>query len=91
VAHVTVNFAGVHLVGGDKKTTTVSVDGEVSLAELFRLLERQLDIKTLDESLEERYLALINGESTGPLRNSELPFPPGSTVSIIPLLAGGGI
>lgn len=89
MAQVTINFVGVDVVGGGQKTITVKVDGEVSLGELFRRLGRQLGIEGFGESVESRFLVLVNGTSVDWLRKSEVLISPGSSISITPLVAGG--
>ena len=89
MAQVTVNFVGVDLVGGGQKKTTIKVDGEVSLAELFRLLAQQLGIEGFDERIDGRFLVLVNGTSIDWLRKSEVVISPGSIISVTPLVAGG--
>jgi molybdopterin converting factor small subunit len=89
VAEVTVNFLGVDLVGGGRKKTTLKVDGDMSLAELFSLLERQLGMEGFEESMHGRFLLLVNGTSIEWLRTSEVVVSPGSVISVAPLVAGG--
>lgn len=91
MAQVTVNFVGVDLVGGGQKKTTIKVDGDMSLAELFGLLERQLGMEGFEESMHGRFLVLVNGTSIDWLRKSEVVISPGSIISVTPLVAGGSL
>jgi hypothetical protein len=89
VAQVTVNFVGVDLLGGGQKKTTIKVDGDLPLTELFRLLARQLAIESLEEGIDGRFLVLVDGIGVDWRRKSEVVISPGSIVSIAPLVAGG--